>query len=986
MKRIRLLTKISLQYWGHHKRRLFVLMISLIIGVAALCGASLLICSEKEAVLERELCGLGDYDVIVVDLEKDQCGKLAQIDQVLDYGTYLELGYAGMDEKALIKVAAFPDVKSETMYHMTCLRGHYPENENEVALDLLTAKSLGLKPYPGENVTLKLFSLEKKELGEKEYTVSGIFEGSDPSVAGGWYRYPLGKGIGEYSMPGVFFFSEWNNFFQSDRVTMFIQTDTKETGELSTLIMEAGESEGEIDWEQIDVPPGRSYAYAYVLGVVMNILDQYGGSISMDDIKTIIRNGEGIKDFYSQIVMPIFTVLIVIIVILSVFGITRNVIRDKKEEFAILRSLGMESYNVVSYLFCDFFLLGVVSIVLGLAVGSVMHIGMIRYLNLRMEPQLVYGFSCSEYVKEVTVNPFVYAPIVIFLCLIVAVSSSVVFMVKKTPVEMFQATVRKKRAGKLEKTVEVIAYKSWKKLLMNKLDLYDHVVAVVTMILLGTALLGYTYFQAYADDKNSEFKSEKEESGLGDCDYIGQKSDEIYLYQFQIENHHECGLDSSAYDELAKQKFVKKAYAEIVNRSMRMTFDDKSLSQQQREYLEILNLRKYANVDEEDSFELSLQDAENAMIREVGYADDELVYSLPTVALDENSMRTLEKRVVEGTMDEKKIKSGEEILLVTIETEQEKLRDLFHVGDTIPASDILLNEKEEMYDFGYGLTETMAEPVYKEWVTTPEGAEVELSSYAFGKRVDVPVKVGAIAVLTEEEAKKYMVSPDDFSDTYIFNAFCLPESFAAWNLPNDKYTKVGIELVEGVDIAEVDSYWYGIFSKTNGMKTTSTAEIIAKMNAGTGKIMGIYYSMIILLLLIAIVAIAIRLYTNIRIKSQKIAILRACGMTTSQIFYLIIRQNLFYPVVGIVFSVVPVALCQGFFLYIQRIAGNSVWVDDTPWYFEVPYWHNLFDSRFAVMMVVLFVVDLLLTLLVTLPQIYYVKQQVIVEEIEKSDF
>ena len=56
MKKIKMLTKISLKYWLHHKRRFFTLMLALVLGVSALCCTALLVRSEKDAVLKKN-CG-----------------------------------------------------------------------------------------------------------------------------------------------------------------------------------------------------------------------------------------------------------------------------------------------------------------------------------------------------------------------------------------------------------------------------------------------------------------------------------------------------------------------------------------------------------------------------------------------------------------------------------------------------------------------------------------------------------------------------------------------------------------------------------------------------------------------------------------------------------------------------------------------------------------------------------------------------------------
>ena len=48
-----MLIKMSFQYWRHHRKRLLTFMLSLVLGVSALCCTALLIRSEKSAVYEE---------------------------------------------------------------------------------------------------------------------------------------------------------------------------------------------------------------------------------------------------------------------------------------------------------------------------------------------------------------------------------------------------------------------------------------------------------------------------------------------------------------------------------------------------------------------------------------------------------------------------------------------------------------------------------------------------------------------------------------------------------------------------------------------------------------------------------------------------------------------------------------------------------------------------------------------------------------------
>ena len=48
-------------------------------------------------------------------------------------------------------------------------------------------------------------------------------------------------------------------------------------------------------------------------------------------------------------------------------------------------------------------------------------------------------------------------------------------------------------------------------------------------------------------------------------------------------------------------------------------------------------------------------------------------------------------------------------------------------------------------------------------------------------------------------------------------------------------------------------------------------------------------------------------------------------MSVGQLTYLVLRQYIYYPLIGIMFSIVPVAVCQEFFDYIAEMVDSGKW-------------------------------------------------------------
>jgi ABC-type lipoprotein release transport system permease subunit len=145
--------------------------------------------------------------------------------------------------------------------------------------------------------------------------------------------------------------------------------------------------------------------------------------------------------------------------------------------------------------------------------------------------------------------------------------------------------------------------------------------------------------------------------------------------------------------------------------------------------------------------------------------------------------------------------------------------------------------------------------------------------------------------------------------------------------------------------------------------------------------------MMIILTLIAAVMIAISPYTDIRMRSGKFAMLRACGMSARQILFMIWRQNIIYPIVGAALSIIPVAACQKLFDHVLRMFRSELWNhEDHEWTDHIPYFQNLYDYHLVRTIAVIFALYIVMILLVTLPQIRFIRKQSIAEEIEKSSF
>ena len=365
--------KLSFQYWKKHIKRLSSMAVLICIGAATMCLALLFIRSNKQIILNKELNLLGDYDACFYEIKEVDLKHIYENDRVKAVAFYRELGYAGLESNPNYKVVSFPNEESISIYHMTCVKGGYPKNKDEVAIDVKAAKELGVIPALGSKLYLYFTDKNREYKYSKEYTISGIFESSSLDAYGGFYRYPVS--IDSYDVPSICLCDSESEKFGEVLVSAFIQTDD----DIVSVVKDIKNSEFDT-LTGIDIPNGRTYAYSYVLGIIDHINEVYG-EISIKSLKNAMQTGDIWKDFYSSIVVPIFAGLISIIIVLSVISLIRNNLIDRACHIAVLRSIGISKRQMFIYIFLELMTICSVFMFAGIITGIGIHYVMINIIN-----------------------------------------------------------------------------------------------------------------------------------------------------------------------------------------------------------------------------------------------------------------------------------------------------------------------------------------------------------------------------------------------------------------------------------------------------------------------------------------------------------------------------------------------------------------------------------------------------------------------------
>ena len=312
---------------------------------------------------------------------------------------------------------------------------------------------------------------------------------------------------------------------------------------------------------------------------------------------------------------------------------------------------------------------------------------------------------------------------------------------------------------------------------------------------------------------------------------------------------------------------------------------------------------------------------------------------------------------------------------------------------------MVLNQAGDEFNLSSSVPDLLSSPVYEKEVEDPSGSLVPVKAYVFGARKDINTRVGAIVVLhSETDYEKYLISKEETkmgadmyrSSDYGFTVLCMDQSYAAWGLPDQNYNLVQVKIKKNADLQQVDSQIYSILASGKGMEIVSTAEIQEKEIWKKQKVMVVFFIMVLMLILVAACAIVFSLYMRIRISTPKLVTLRCLGMTEKQLMGMLIIQNIYYPVVGVVFAILPVAVCQSWFYYLRHLVESGA-ADN--WSFnqnmrllEIPFWYNLFDYSFGMALIGILLLGVLLIILGTIPQVRYIKKLNLIQEIERNTY
>lgn len=991
--------KLIRNYWKGHVSRFVCLLLIFLVGISTVTCTGYLLRSQKDRRYNELATYHGLYDFrifnVPVSLE-DELVQLSQDGKIGSYGMYYELGYArnpytGED----IKIASYNNTEAEELYHMNCFRGRYPTKSNEIAIDYLTANKLGLQGNVGEELTISVSALDGTALGERTYVVSGVFECSIEILECGAKRYPFNSFYDtgfDYKLPGIILNPYVSDEFNYSTEVFFFQSSNDDIFSDYDFIKDFIDSK-DIESIKIEINYMHAFVVEETLGIDLIKMTEKYGSQSLDGLTLAIKDGLATQDPYTAVLIPVLMFLLCLVMVLSLILVIKNVIRDRQEMYGILRSIGLSSRFIALGLIAEITIIAIICLIIGNIIGLLLNVGIVDVGNKYYELQLNYGCNVVSYAKMVTFNPIVLSVVLCLSSLILALIIPVCNIVRLTPTAILNtenAFYKKIKKSKRKKRINNI---NWLNAINRRISIHTPVTLITMIVVLGCLIFGYSVFSLNSEKAAWEELSWVSLLNLDNYSFLAEEEYSNDQCGYHIYNHHDYGVSQEAVENVVNSSYVDDYIAIINNKSTRLAFDE----QPDQDILSVIGNRLITqDFPDSDRGNISRRGQEK-VLESWGYEANTLLYEVPTLGLLEQNLLAMNDCVIAGSINIDKIASGDEVVIAIPECLKDKCLTAFPIGYELPLSDIVLNDDEEKLDFLY--FDAFDDPyiVYRE-----QYKKTELFTVSYGKKKDITTKVGAIVVLNEEDYKYYL-SNDSFEvrisedetvgdvadkDTYGMSILTLDSrTFSAWGLPDHLFTELRVKPESKANLKEFNKIWVANVYKSKGVTVNSSFDFERRALVENAKVMFVYYSITVLLVIFGVISTIISLYSCIRDKDRQIKTLRMVGLSSKQCTLILILQNIFYPVVATVIALIPVYSVEALLKYIRNKVDSGQWRGtydpyNKPWYVDLPFGFSMISNHFYIAVIVCLFIGVMMILIGTLPQIVYIRKTKMIREDE----
>ena len=865
-----------------NKTRTIVTMIGVLLSAALITLVSCMALSIQQTAVNFYAQRTGDFTAVLYGnfsdsdfihyQSKDGVQKAVGVS---DIGV-VQNPYAKYGSVPYISIIGVSEGGLEDCFNATLSAGRYPENTDEIVLSKKFVKSTTKTYNIGDTITLDIGQLSYFHDGTGE-TI--IIPSSDPYYFDGVAFSVLMQKT--YTVVGILD-NVSNGIDSANSSTVYLYTVTDKADSLNSIFMKFTPS-GEQNYIQtlgnvLDAGADTGLLYGYThdgMVDISNVLEK--NHIDYFGINKGILRAKLIEMSLEDGFMVTASLIVIfgIIIISSIFIIRNSFyisISEKAKLYGMLSSIGATPKQIRNNVFFEGFLIGVLSIPLGILIGIAGTAGLVDLCNSTLA-DVLGGIRIQFAVSWI---PLVMALILCAGTIFMSVLSPAIETSRITPIEAIRGSRevkisgRKRKKAKVYKTPKLISKWfgvggniAWKNLKRSKSKYRATVISITVSVAIYLAIS--TVIGSLVDYVNDSYESMPYNmSVFVDYDFTDKESTVKTLEKFhQIADRDEINLavmDMTESKYWIIQDFPQEKYADATDNPNR-----------------------------------------------------EAVIHLTVV--DDNTYKSIAKMAGYETQKDKYI------LVDCQKSNEQKYDDKgnFTGYDTkyVSAFKNMENYTFKMMDYdAYYYEERMADPDFEEY-----GKMLYADGYM--EKYGTPIEMTAGACITAENSDfiktySYLINIDSAPHIFVTEEWFIEHSTKLsspyWFNKYFLYSSDDLTTEEALDEMGVQ-----------GTNIQNSAKEAAMLNAISFIMQFFVYSFIGILALIGLTNVFNTIHTNMNLRKKEFAALRSVGMTTREFDGMITLESIFYTFKALTIGV-PIGLLLGWLGYTQigQMSGGKV--------------------------------------------------------------
>lgn len=453
------------KYWSKHKRRLFSLILSIILLTATAVFSIL----NQRTELRRRLHAMydenGNYSVALPNVSDEQYNEISQFPYIEKIG---KISACGRTEIAGEKytIGSFDNEEAEYLYHTPMVKGELPRKKGQIAAPEFILDQLYGSVEVGDTVYLE-YRTPEGEAVSGEYELSGIIRNYinrfDMEYTCNFDNITVTRNEIDHPTPSIYIHRDdntapcYNNYLIGVDDKLYF---TDEKNDVDEMIEKLWDITG-------SVISGKQY-FAQI--TMSGILHPSGGHLET-------QKDEGMK------IIGIITVLMMIVSGIAMFSGVISIMPQRVESLRLLRSIGASKRRLIFMFVTEFLLFFVIGVSLGIISACGLH-ELLIHLQKMLGIAAYRGYT-AEYIIELQTNsPFVFP---ISLSFVIALISLIV------PLKNIITMTFYKRANVRRSRQKVNSINSaYSKITGNRL--LSVLSALSIVIVICSTVFGYCYY------------------------------------------------------------------------------------------------------------------------------------------------------------------------------------------------------------------------------------------------------------------------------------------------------------------------------------------------------------------------------------------------------------------------------------------------------------------------------------------------------------